>query len=103
MPSPSVTTSAGPIGVASRSTEKISGGFAGIGLLFLGCTRGARSPQMLRRIGAPRPPGFRPLEQILRRRTAGVAIRHRAQEADIGGRERVGLAQLAHGNVLRSP
>jgi hypothetical protein len=54
-------------------------------------------------IGAPGAPALRPLEQLTRRRPAALLVGQGAQQADIGGRKGVALAQAAHGDVLRRP
>src|SRR6266853_1317668 len=55
------------------------------------------------RIGTPRPPSFGARQQFRRRGTPAVSRRHRPQQSDVGGRESVGFAQLAHRDVLRGP
>ena len=79
---------------------KDSGGFARIRLFQCGC---ARCPQMQRRVGAPRPPAFGTRKQFGRRRSAAIRRGQRPQQPDVGGRERVRLAQFAHRDVLRGP
>ena len=54
-------------------------------------------------VGAPRPPAFGTREHLLRRGPAPIWVRHCPQQAGIGGRKRVGFAQLTHGDVLRGP
>ena len=58
---------------------------------------------MQRGVGAPRAPGVCPRKQLVRGRPASRRVRHGPHEPDIGGRESVGLAQAAHGDVLRGP
>ena len=60
-------------------------------------------PQMLRGVGAPRPPGLGAGEQLGRGRPRAVDRGERAQQADVGGGKGVGLAQRAQRDVLRRP
>ena len=55
------------------------------------------------RIGTPRPPSLGARQQFRRRGTPAVSGRHRAQQSDVGGRERVGFAQLALEDTFGEP
>ena len=60
-------------------------------------------PQVQRGIGPPRAPAFGACEQLAWRGAPPVRVRERAEEADIGGGERVRFPEGAHRNVLRRP
>src|SRR5262245_31876261 len=98
-PSSSATIASSPIGVLIRSMSRVSN--SARGLVMRGSL--VRGPQMLRGIGAPRPPGLRPVLQDRRRRPRPDADRSSAQQADVAGRECIGLAYGAQRDVVRRP
>src|SRR5450432_1682058 len=102
-PSASVTSKAMPIGVCSRSSPEVSGGFVFMWFPRCDWMLDAGGPQMQGRVSAPRPPSLGARQELCGRWTLAVSRSHRAHQADVGGGERVGFAQLAHRDVLRGP
>src|SRR5579859_538924 len=103
-PSSSVTSRAVPMGVASRSSVRVSGGAFAVGI-GLGPLRGGDlvsvgGPEMLRGVGSPGPPGLRAGQEFGWRRPLAAFVSHAAHEADVGLREGVGFAQFAKRDVL---
>jgi hypothetical protein len=58
---------------------------------------------MLRGIRAPGPPPLGAGEQLAWVLPAPLCIDHRAHQSDVGGWKRIGLAELAHSDVLSGP
>jgi hypothetical protein len=58
---------------------------------------------MLRGIGTPRPPRFRPRKQLERRRHSSVDPRDRPLQRDVVNWKGVGLTQFTHRDVLCCP
>jgi hypothetical protein len=61
------------------------------------------SPQVLRGIGAPRPPLLGPRQQLDRGGPTSLSVSQRPHQSDIRGGESVRFAQLTQRDVLRCP
>ena len=65
--------------------------------------RSGGGPKMLRGIGAPGAPALGSNKDFVRRRPSTAGVGQRARNHAVDGGERIGLAQFAHGDVLRGP
>src|SRR3981081_3787708 len=54
-------------------------------------------------IGSPRAPAFRSRKQVASHEAAAAYVVQGAQQPDLGGWKGIGLAKLAHRDVLRGP
>src|SRR5579871_6260473 len=79
---------------------KTCGGFCGNASIG---SASIRSPEMLRRIGTPRPPGFGAAQKVRRSCFLSIHGSHAAEQSNVSRRKRVHLADSAKGDVLCSP